>query len=113
MEIILLWLFLTIAIGGVGLALWLSRRLLRSELPESLVLVAYFETEDELEVQLAALADRLTWTDRDLVQAVWLVDGTPDASLARICETFCNIHSAFHYFPLAELAPNLRNLQKF
>lgn len=100
----MIWLVIlcTFAVTAL-LALGYCRRLLSHDLPEQIVTLALLESREELELHLDALAAQLTWTDRDLVQVIWLVDGTPDSCLEPICTAFCQQHSCFRYCRLSEL----------
>ena len=55
-------------------ALGLCRRLFSHELPRHMATLALLENPQQWETQCAALAAQLTWTDRDMVRTVWLVD---------------------------------------
>lgn len=84
-------------------ALGLCRRLFSHELPEHMATLALLESQAQWERQCAALAAQLTWTDRDMVHTVWLVDATPDGSLEQGCTAFCRRHRGFCYCRLSEL----------
>ena len=73
------------------------------ELPEHMATLALLESQAQWERQCAALAAQLTWTDRDMVRTVWLVDATPDGSLEQGCTAFCRRHRGFCYCRLSEL----------
>lgn len=84
-------------------ALGLCRRLFSHELPRHMATLALLENPQQWETQCAALAAQLTWTDRDMVRTVWLVDATPDGSLEPACTAFCSRHKDFCYCRLSEL----------
>lgn len=83
--------------------LGLCRRLFSHELPRHMATLALLENPQQWETQCAALAAQLTWTDRDMVRTVWLVDATPDGSLEPACTAFCSRHKDFCYCRLSEL----------
>ena len=91
--LICLLVFCLLAVTALA-ALGLCRRLFSHELLES---------QAQWERQCAALAAQLTWTDRDMVRTVWLVDATPDGSLEQGCTAFCRRHRGFCYCRLSEL----------
>lgn len=88
------------ALAAVGLC----RRLFSHELPEHMATLVLLEDPAKWEQQSAALAAQIVWTDRDMVRTVWLVDATPEHSLAQVCETFCRRHRDFHCCHLSEAA---------
>lgn len=82
--LICLLVFCLLAVTALA-ALGLCRRLFSHELPEHMATLALLESQAQWERQCAALAAQLTWTDRDMVRTVWLVDATPDGSLEQGC----------------------------
>ena len=75
--LICLLVFCLLAVTALA-ALGLCRRLFSHELPEHMATLALLESQAQWERQCAALAAQLTWTDRDMVRTVWLVDATPE-----------------------------------
>lgn len=80
-------------------ALGLCRRLFSHELPRHMATLALLENPQQWETQCAALAAQLTWTDRDMVRTVWLVDATPDGSLEPACTAFCSLAQGLLLLP--------------
>ena len=92
--LICLLVFCLLAVTALA-ALGLCRRLFSHELPEHMATLALLESQAQWERQCAALAAQLTWTDRDMVRTVWLVDATPDAAWNRAARHFADGTEAF------------------
>lgn len=98
METIFFWIGIFGLLAILGVALWrMFRRMHTEDLPPKRGLVVLLEDSILLPVQLDALAAQWMWTDRDLIQTVWLADPTENGTLAPICAPFCAENPAFHY----------------
>ena len=111
--LICLLVFCLLAVTALA-ALGLCRRLFSHELPEHMATLALLESQAQWERQCAALAAQLTWTDRDMVRTVWLVDATPDGSLEQGCTAcYCRLSELTKIFGSgAESEKNDCNLSK-
>lgn len=95
--------------------LWsIFRRLHIHDLPPQRIMMAFLEDSPELpiQVQLDALAAQWVWTDRELIQRIWLVDSTENGVLETACTEYCQRNPWFQYCRLSDVVNIFGNLRE-